>query len=145
MKIKRRIRCPYCGELFWPDPRTAWRQWACGKPSCQAKRRRDTQQRYRQKNPGDKEARRYRAAISEAKSGSRVGISIPVEASSLLWDEIKDEIEPQLFVTLVFIAKLLVAAARDERSIQPSVINTDIGNYGFDDRKDEIPRSGPSP
>ena len=148
MKRKRRIRCPYCGELFWPDPRTAWRQWACSKPSCQARRRRDTQRRYREKNPGEQEARRYRAAIAEAKSGWGAKISIPGEGSiftSLVWDEIKDEIEPQLYVTLAFLSKLLIAAARDERSIQPSVIKKENANYGFDDRKDEIPRSGPSP
>jgi hypothetical protein len=139
-KRKRRKRCPYCGELFWPDGRTAWRQWACGKASCQARRRRETQRRYREKNAGDQEARHYRAAIAEAKSGSSTEISIPGEASifrSLVWDEIKDEIEPQLSVTLVFYAKLLIAAMRDERSVQPSVINKEIGNYRFGDRKDE--------
>jgi hypothetical protein len=147
MKKKRRIRCPYCGELFWPDPRTAWRQWACSRDLCQAKRRRDTQRRYREKNTGDQEARRYRAAIAETKSGSGVGISIPDEAlihRSSLWDEIKDEIEPQLYVTFVFFAKLLIAAVRDERSSQHSVIKKDIGNYRSGDGKDEMARSSPS-
>ena len=89
-------------------------------------RRRDTQKRYRQKNPGDQEARRYRAAISEAKSGSEVGISIGGKAS-LVWDEIKDEIEPQLFVTLIFLARLVVSVVRDERLAQPFVISKDMG------------------
>jgi len=47
---------------------------------------------------------------------------------SLLWEEIKDEIEPQLFVTLAFFARLLLTAARDERSLQPIVITKEIGN-----------------
>jgi hypothetical protein len=73
---------------------------------------------------------------------------MPCEAlnhRSLLWEEIKDEIEPQLYITLVFAAKLLVAALRDERTSQPSVINKDIGNYGFEGKKDEMSRAGPSP
>jgi hypothetical protein len=73
---------------------------------------------------------------------------MPKEApifGSLLWGEIKDEIEPQLFVTLVFIAKLLVGAVRDERSVQATEIKKEIGNYRFGGGKDEIARSGPSP
>jgi len=62
-----------------------------------------------------------------------------------VWDEIKDEIEPQLFVTLVFYAKLLIAAMRDERTFQSIGITKVIANYDVDDGKDEIGRSGPSP
>jgi hypothetical protein len=82
------------------------------------------------------------------KSGIRGEISIAEEASiqrSSLWDEIKDEIEPQLYVTLVFFAKLLLAAMEDEKSIQPSVVNKGNGNYGFRGGKDEMGRRSPSP
>ena len=104
------------------------------------KRRAETQRRYRQKNAGDQDARRYRGAIAAAKSGSIAEISIPGEGSifgSPVWEEIKDEIEPQLSVTLVFFAKLLIAAMRDKRLIQPTVINKEIGNYRFDAQEDE--------
>ena len=104
--------------------------------------------RYRRKNSGDQEARRYRAAIAKAKNGSEARVSIPKETSirgSLLWDEIKDEIEPKAFVTLVFFAKLIIAVIKDERSAQHSVINKEIGEYRFVDVKDEIGRTLPSP
>ena len=104
------------------------------------KRRAATQRRYREKNAGDQEARRYREAIASAKKGESEQLSIPGERSifgSIVWEEIKDEIEPQLSVTLVFFAKLLIDALRDERPIQPAVINKEIGNYRIDAPKDE--------
>jgi hypothetical protein len=57
----------------------------------------------------------------------------------------KDEIEPQLFVTLVFFAKLLLGAVRDERTFQPNEIKEEIGNYRTGDLKDEIAGGGPAP
>lgn len=35
---KRCKRCPFCHELFRPDPRLGARQWACGAPACQRRR-----------------------------------------------------------------------------------------------------------
>ncbi len=35
---KRHKRCPFCHELFRPDPRLGARQWACGAPTCQRRR-----------------------------------------------------------------------------------------------------------
>lgn len=63
---------------------------------------------------------------------------------SLVWDEIKDEMEPQDYVTIAFIVKLLVCAMRDEIIGQNSVIKREIGNYRFVEEKDETALS-PSP
>lgn len=52
----------------------------------------------------------------------------------------KDETEAQLFVTLVFFSKLLLAAARDEITNQPFVIKREIRNYAQGAEKDEIGR-----
>ncbi len=35
---KRCRRCPFCHELFRPDPRLGARQWACGASACQRRR-----------------------------------------------------------------------------------------------------------
>ena len=105
------------------------------------KRRQDTQQRYRGNNASDQQARRYRAAIAKAKSGSSIDNLIPKEGpifGSLLWDEIKDEIAPQPLVTIVFLANLLVSVLRDESTTQVDVINKEIGNYRSATKKDEI-------
>ena len=64
---------------------------------------------------------------------------------SLLWQEIKDEIEPQVLVTIVFFVKLLISAARDEIRVQRAVITKEKGNYGFSGGKDEIEPRASSP
>ena len=146
-RIKRRKRCPYCGQLFWPDPRTAWRQWACGKPLCQSKRRQQTQQRYRENNKGEQQARRYREAIAKAKAGCAVGEGVPKSGpifGSLLWQEIKDELQPQVLVTIAFFLKLVISSARDEIRGQGAVITKENGNYQNAETKDEIEPKGAS-
>lgn len=50
--------CPYCHELFDPYPALYRRQRVCGRPECQKQRRRDTNRRYRLKNPYDADYRR---------------------------------------------------------------------------------------
>jgi hypothetical protein len=55
-----------------------------------------------------------------------------------LWQEIKDEIKPQLLVTIVFFVKLLISSTRDEIRVQRNEITNEIGNWGFAGRKDEI-------
>jgi hypothetical protein len=133
--------------LFWPDARTAWRQWACDKPLCQSKRRQQTQQRYRENNRGEQQARQYREAMAEAKEGSAHQLSIPKTGpifGSLLWQEIKDELQPQLLVTIVFFAKLLFLSARDEIRAQGAVITKEMGNYQDAETKDEIEPKGAS-
>ncbi len=72
---------------------------------------------------------------------------MPQEASireSLVWDEMKDEMRPQDYVTIAFIVKLLVCAMRDEIIGQPYVINKEIGNHPIVGEKDETALS-PSP
>lgn len=44
-------RCPYCRKLFEPDPRTKYKQRVCSGIECQKKRRRETQKKWRDKNP----------------------------------------------------------------------------------------------
>ena len=139
-KRKRRRRCPYCGELFWPDPRTAWRQWACGKSSCQSARRRETQQRCRLKNACDSQARRYRKAMSEAKQGQTYQVRVgPGESfsKSSLWTEMAEDMDPSFRVIFQFYACLILGSLRDERLVQPSVNKEENGNYELASQKDE--------
>ena len=44
-------RCPYCRKMFEPDPRTKYKQRVCSGVECQKKRRRETQKKWRAKNP----------------------------------------------------------------------------------------------
>ena len=113
MAIRRRKRCPFCRCLFWPDRRTEWRQWACSKESCQAARRKESQQRWRSKNRSDGAARRYRAEVSAAKEGTAPCPPRGGVLDAFPWDEMRDELEPQVLVTLAFFARLLVSALED--------------------------------
>jgi hypothetical protein len=85
--------------------------------------------------------------MAEAKEGSAHPLSIPKTGpifGSLLWQEIKDELQPQLLVTIVFFAKLLFLSARDEIRGQCAVITKEMGNYQEADSKDEIEPKGAS-
>lgn len=85
--------------------------------------------------------------MAEAKAGSAQQLSIPKTGpifGSLLWQEIKDELQPQLLVTIVFFAKLLFLSARDEIRVQGTVITKENGNYEIAQVKDEIEPKGAS-
>lgn len=45
-------RCAYCGCFFRPDYRVGDRQKSCKAKQCQAKRKRESQRRWIEKNPG---------------------------------------------------------------------------------------------
>ena len=47
----RRKRCPCCGELFTPDPRTKGKQRYCSNVACQNKRQRQNELDWRLRNP----------------------------------------------------------------------------------------------
>ena len=108
MPVRKRKRCPFCRCLFWPDPRTEWRQRACTKEQCQVARRRDSQRRWRSKNRSDGASRRFRAEVAAAREEAappplpRGGplVSFP-------WDEMKDEMQPEVLVAIAFLARLL--------------------------------------
>lgn len=55
MKNKTNIhvgRCKYCGRFFKPDYRVKVRQKSCQSPQCQAKRKKESQGRWVEANPG---------------------------------------------------------------------------------------------
>jgi len=60
---RRRRRCPWCGELFTPDPRTKGRQRYCSKPECQIKRQRLNEDGWRIKNPDCLEYQREQSRL----------------------------------------------------------------------------------
>lgn len=53
----------------------------------------------------------------------------PRISRSLLWDEIEDEISPQICIALQFIVELATASLRDEIVSQVSVIKEEYSNY----------------
>lgn len=49
MKIRRRRKCPHCGQLYWPEPRNRYHQIYCSATECQQVRQRAAQARWRRR------------------------------------------------------------------------------------------------
>lgn len=145
MPRRRRKRCPYCQDLFWPDARTATRQRCCAKAGCQAKRRKETQKRWRSEHPDDATARRYRAAIAAAKAGEKPALprAPPSRIEAFPWAEARDEISPQAFITLRFFGHFAATLARDVIRTEVPKILGEIRDYGAGGEKDETAPTAP--
>ena len=142
--MRKRTRCPYCRCLFLPDGRVKQRQWACTKTSCQAERRRETQRRYREKHPEDPAARRMRAAIAAAKAGDPVAVprAPPSAIGRFPWDELRDEISPQVLVITMLFVRLVLGAAQDEIRAEVRDIRGKVGRLVGEASRDEtVPRA----
>lgn len=137
--MRQRKRCPYCRCLFVPDGRVAKRQWACRKTSCQAERRRETQRRYRKEHHEDAAARRLRAEIAAAKAGGKVAAprGPPAAIGRFPWEELRDEISPQVLVITGFLVRLVVRAARDVIRAEVVEIQREADRLGAGATKDE--------
>jgi hypothetical protein len=129
----RRRRCSVCCELFQADRRVGTRQRACGRPECQQDRRRETQGRWRERNPDYFVDRRLRlrsakaqaADASASQAGRAVGLTrrpaplaVPAELRRIPWDLAQDEIGVQVTDFLTVVACLLVRIAKDQRRRQ---------------------------
>jgi len=147
MSMPRRKRCPFCRCLYWPDPRSQWRQWACSKPECQAKRRVESQRRWRAKNPGDGASRRYREAVAASKAGEPTP-GVPPKRGPLVvlpWDEAKDEIPAEVLVMIAYLGRLVFRTLEDERRAQPPGIIGEFRRLSNGWPEDETACRGPAP
>lgn len=144
---RRRKRCPFCRCLFRPDPRSAWRQWSCTKPACQAERRQETQRRYREKHPSESRSRTYRGAVASLAAGEAAAGFPPQRGplASLPWEEARDEISAEVLVMIVLFGRLLLGGARDEIREQVPVIVDEFMRLPSVPSRDETDHAGPSP
>lgn len=78
--------------------------------------------------------------MAAAKAGGVPAAPAPPPAvfGRLPWDEMRDEIQPQVLVTLAFLARLLHRAARDEIRVQLATVIRDFPRLPAKDEKDEI-------
>ena len=125
---RRRRRCSVCGELFWADPRVGPRQRACSRLECQQERRKQTQSKWRKRNPEYFIDRRLRArslaarAAEGRQSGPADGLGgrrpaplgVPSELRPIPWDLAQDEIGVQVTDLIAVVACLLVRIAKDQ-------------------------------
>jgi hypothetical protein len=142
--MRGRKRCPFCNELFWPDCRTAKRQWSCRKTTCQTSRRKETQRRYRAKDPTDRVARRLRAELAASRAPpAALGSAARGIWSRVPWDELRDEIPAHTRVLIEFFVQLVVEHQRDEMRAEVARITSQLGDLGRRQTKDETACDGP--
>lgn len=136
MARRRRKWCPFCNELFWPDCRTARRQWSCAKDACQQARRKETQRRYRAAHPAEGAARRLRDAMTAAKAPESAPATTGL-SSRIPWDELRDEIRPDVRVLIEFFLRLLASGWRDEMRVQRAEIARQVADLAARLPRDE--------
>ncbi len=112
MPAPRKRPCSICRRWFRPDPRVGARQRACGKPDCQAARRKKTQARWRTKNPDY--AAGYRLQRRNSQERAPEPLRVPAPLNRLPWDVAKDEIGGKATDFLGVMGTLLVRSAKDQ-------------------------------
>jgi hypothetical protein len=112
MPAPQKRPCSICRRWFRPDPRVGGRQRACGKPECQAARRKKTQARWRTKNPDYAAA--YRLQQRNAQERAPEPLRVPTPLNRLPWDIAKDEIGGKATDFLGVMGTLLVRSAKDQ-------------------------------
>lgn len=129
---RRRRRCTVCGELFRADRRVGVRQRTCSRMECQQERRRETQGKWRERNPDYFVDRRLRmrslaarAAMESGPAGRAAGVArrpsplaVPSELRPIPWNLAQDEIGVQATDFLAVVACLLLRIAKDQRQAQ---------------------------
>ena len=112
MPAARKRPCSIWRRWFRPDPRVGLRQRTCGKPDCQAARRRKTQARWRTKNPDY--AAGYRLQRRNSQERVPESLRVPAPLNRLPWDIAKDEIGGKVADFLGVMGTLLVRSVKDQ-------------------------------
>ncbi len=112
MREARKRPCSICRRWFRPDPRVGGRQHSCGKPECQAQRRKKTQASWRARNPDYATA--YRIQQRSAREQALEPLRLPAPLGQLPWDLAKDEFGAQGADFIGVMGALLVRSAKDQ-------------------------------
>ena len=111
MPASRKRPCSICRRWFRPHPRVGVRQRVCGKPECQATRRKKTQAQWRAKNPDY--AAGYRIQQRSVQEREPEPLRVPAPLNRLPWDVAKDELGGKATDFLGVLSALLVRSAKD--------------------------------
>lgn len=112
MSEARKRPCSICRRWFRPDARVGDRQHACGKPECQAARRKKTQASWRARNPDYSIG--HRLLQRHARERPPEPLRLPAPLQRLPWDVAKDQFGAQAADFLGFMGTLLVRSAKDQ-------------------------------
>lgn len=120
--MRRRKRCRFCGDLFWPDRRIGKKQYTCSKPECQRKRHNHNCKELRKKKPTAERERRLVERLHRGKED--IKSSEPREA--LQWDVARDSIGVETLVVVEEIVRLVRSGLRDEIKTELAVFKVKI-------------------
>ena len=116
---RRRKRCKICGELFYPNPKTAERQQVCSKPDCQRERRKQSAKSCRVKKAKELQEARKRKKLYSSVSKKKPSISELLNNAN--WNSLLDSIEPELKVVLEEMLKMISSLDRDFEKLRRSI------------------------
>ncbi len=141
-------RCLYCGRYFKPDYRVRDRQKACNDKGCQGKRKKESQKKWLEANPGYFEGRyeyvkQWRRKYPDYQRRWRAERKAKRR-------EIQDEIPPSkpvITIRLVIPAKLLKGEIQDEiRLVRQCGCGFFVAGWGMQDtRRDCITKDAEIP
>lgn len=150
MDLPKKKRCCVCRKAFRPDSRVGDRQRACGRVSCQRQRRRETQARWRARNPTYQKSYRLkrRAAVARsAQAGELDADGTPVETPeplrvpailrSIPWQEAQSELGVVTTDLVAMVALLLWRVMKDPIGGETPWLKGTYASVGGLARKDE--------
>src|SRR6516162_6790967 len=112
--------CSVCRQWFRPDPRVGPRQHACSRAECQAARRKQTQAKWRARNP--EYAAGYRIQQRAVEERAPEPLRLPAPLGRLPWDLAKDEFGRKGSEFIALMGALLVRTAKDQ--FRPQVVES---------------------
>ena len=112
MPEARKKPCSICRRWFQPNPRVGNRQRACGKPECQAGRRKKTQAKWRARNQDY--ATGYRIQQRKAQEQPPEPLRLPAPLNQLPWDIAKDQFGPKGADFMGVMGTLRLQSAKDQ-------------------------------
>jgi hypothetical protein len=136
MFISAKKPCQICRRWFRPDDRVVSRQRTCGRPECQAARRKKTQASWRARNPGYSLAWRI-----QARSESRPPPEpqhLPTPLSKLPWDLAHEEFGSKGADFVGAMGALLFRTAKDQCGRQVVDLTKDRGTLPLSAAKDQF-------
>jgi hypothetical protein len=119
---RRRKRCKFCGELFWPNPRIGKKQYSCSKPECQQKRQRLNCKQWHEANPTADSEKHLVKRLHQGREGAKS--SDPREA--LHWAVARESIGSETLVVVEEIVRLARLNLREEIMTELAVFKAKI-------------------
>lgn len=116
MYSRKKKPCAICGRWFDPDARVGQRQRVCSSPTCQKKRRRRKQAKWRASRPDYFTARRILKRADAKRPPEPLRLKAPL--GRLPWDIAQDEMGVAAADFLGILVRVLLEVAQSQSMVQ---------------------------